>query len=262
MGSAKRGRESDHFDRDLASLSGRRWLLETRKSVQIYWSDGRLRRFDFQTGLLAIDNDLSATNAGSLTGSQENIMAGTFLSGGRRLCVSGIMHGLQIAEIETGKMLYTVPKKWHFTFSHDERLLAVWKGSHAETNVRLGVGIGGGVSHATRSTIFLLNGETGQEQFQIDVPDSSVWALAFSPDDKTIAWTTGWAEGQIHLYDLATHKETRTINTPAQRTSALAFTPDGSHLLSGMADTSVLVWEVRENGGLKQKSGNSAPHRQ
>jgi WD40 repeat protein len=44
---------------------------------------------------------------------------------------------------------------------------------------------------------------------------------------------------------VATGKETRTIAAPTFRTRALAFTPDGSRLVTGMADTSILVWDLR-----------------
>ena len=68
--------------------------------------------------------------------------------------------------------------------------------------------------------------------------------MAFSPDGRTLAATTGWETGQIHFYEVATGREVRTIDTPAIRTKALAFSPDGSKIICGMADTSVLVWDV------------------
>lgn len=77
------------------------------------------------------------------------------------------------------------------------------------------------------------------------VEGREVWAMAFSPDGKTLAATSGWESGRIHLYNVATGKETRTINGPAFRSPALAFTPDGSRLVTGMADGSVLVWDLR-----------------
>jgi WD40 repeat protein len=75
--------------------------------------------------------------------------------------------------------------------------------------------------------------------------------MAYSHDDRTIAWTTGWAKCYIHLYDLARRKETRTITTPTVHSqwcvSALVFTPDGSRIVAGMTDTSVLVWDLRSD---------------
>jgi WD40 repeat protein len=58
---------------------------------------------------------------------------------------------------------------------------------------------------------------------------------------KTLAPTTG----RIHLYEVATGQETRTIDTPPLRSRSLAFTPDGQRLVTGMADASVLIWDVR-----------------
>jgi WD40 repeat protein len=43
--------------------------------------------------------------------------------------------------------------------------------------------------------------------------------------------------------------EKRTINGPPFRSPALAFTPDGSRLVTGMADGSVLVWDLRSTPG-------------
>ena len=97
----------------------------------------------------------------------------------------------------------------------------------------------------TSGVITLLDVETLEERHRIEVMGSEVWSLAFSPDSKTLAATTGWETGQIHLYDVATGKEFRTIATPAIRTPALTFTPDGSQLVCGMADTSALMWDLK-----------------
>jgi RNA polymerase sigma factor (sigma-70 family) len=210
--------------------------------VQVYWSDGRLRGLNLETGRSTVGKDISAPG-GILVGPEQAAEGGTFLSGGRRLCTYRPPDGLRIADIETGKLLYSVPDADDFAVSRDERLLACSRSVGVETTVRLDRR---GAGHASRSTILLLDGETGKEQFHIDVPGSSVWALAFSPDGKTLAYTTGWAQGEIHLYDVATRKETRTITTAALRTSGVAFTPDGSRLISGMADTSILVWDLRD----------------
>jgi WD40 repeat protein len=90
-----------------------------------------------------------------------------------------------------------------------------------------------------------LDSESGKEKLQIEVPGSEVWALAYSPDGKTLAATTGWDKGQIRLYDAATGKQTQLINCAPLRTSAFAFAPDGQRIATGMTDTSVLVWDLQ-----------------
>jgi WD40 repeat protein len=98
---------------------------------------------------------------------------------------------------------------------------------------------------ATDGIISLLDGETGQERLKIDVPGSDIRTLALAPDGKTVAATTAGTLDRIYLFDVATGKEMRTIESPPLRSSALTFTPDGTRLLSGMTDGSVLVWELR-----------------
>ncbi len=58
---------------------------------------------------------------------------------------------------------------------------------------------------------------------------------------------SGLGKGEL-LERLFSHRDETafegTIETPAIRTPALTFTPDGSKLVCGMADTSVLAWDV------------------
>jgi WD40 repeat protein len=93
--------------------------------------------------------------------------------------------------------------------------------------------------------IQLLDTETGKDLRRLTVVGSKPWAMAFSPDGKTLAATTGWDSGQIHCFDFATGKETGTVDAPPLHSPALAFTPDGSRLVTGMADGSILVWDVQ-----------------
>jgi len=85
----------------------------------------------------------------------------------------------------------------------------------------------------------------GKDLHRVEVPGSEVWAMAFSPDGQTLAATSGWETGEIHLYEVPSGRQTRTIASPPLRSPALAFTPDGSRLVSGMADGSILVWDLR-----------------
>ena len=218
-------------------------FLEPNNAIQVYWSDGRVRRLDLQSCRLTVEKDISASAVGAPIASKDTFTAGCFVSAGRRLVVNGITHGLLIADIESGKVLSSVPETDLFAVSCDERLIAVSK-SRYSTNDR--ITDGRGASRSTGGEIDLLDSETGREKLHIDIAGSGVWAMAFAPDGRTLAATTGWDQGQIHLYDTLTAKEFKTIATPALRTSGLTFTPDGSRLIAGMADTSVLVWDLRD----------------
>jgi WD40 repeat protein len=98
------------------------------------------------------------------------------------------------------------------------------------------------------TVVYLLDGLTGQQHHKIIVKQAThVEAVAFSPDGKTLAVGRGWNDSEIHLYDVASGRAVGTVATPPEtHTSfALAFTPDGRQLVTGMSDTSILFWHVR-----------------
>ncbi len=179
----------------------------------------------------------------------ESFRMGMFLDGRRKAAVVGILSGLHVLDLEARKELFRIPEASLVAKSADERTLAIAR--HGTDRVIRRAGRGGlsqtpaMIQQYTSATIVLLDGRTGKETQTIAVPGSEVWALAFSPDGKTLAATTGWETGQIHLYDVAGGKETRTIDAPPLRSPALAFTPDSGRLVSGMADGSILIWDVR-----------------
>jgi WD40 repeat protein len=70
--------------------------------------------------------------------------------------------------------------------------------------------------------------------------------LAFSPDGRSLAWS-GWRQDAIHLLELATGKERIRFDGHRGGVAALAFTADGRTLVSGSADTTALVWDLRNN---------------
>ncbi len=99
------------------------------------------------------------------------------------------------------------------------------------------------------STISWVDSESGQERREIVIPESYVNSLAFSADGKLLAAGTSfhWERGVIHIYRLRDKKEVQTIATPCRPTSGLAFTPDGKRLVTGMSDTSILIWDLHDN---------------
>ncbi len=72
-----------------------------------------------------------------------------------------------------------------------------------------------------------------------------VYAVAFSPDGKTIA--TGSFDKTIKLWDATNGKELRTLAGPQGHQSlvlSVAFSPAGDQLVSGGADNFARIWDV------------------
>lgn len=71
----------------------------------------------------------------------------------------------------------------------------------------------------------------------------NVSALATSPDHRYIA--VGIAE-KVHIWQLADGMLVAVLSTHYQTVTKIAFSDDGSHLVSGSKDNMVLVWEMSE----------------
>src|SRR5262245_13196547 len=74
------------------------------------------------------------------------------------------------------------------------------------------------------------------------VGDQGAWvhAVAFSPDAKTLA--SGGFDGIVKLWDLASGKNTITIETSRTSLTSLAYKPDGTVIATGGMDGSIKLW--------------------
>ena len=101
-------------------------------------------------------------------------------------------------------------------------------------------------------TIKLWDVTTGKERAILQGHTSWVFAVAFSPDGKTLASVSN--DQTIKLWDLATNKERATFqgHTKADRESSEAvypvmsvvFSPDGKKLAAASRDMTIKVWDV------------------
>jgi RNA polymerase sigma factor (sigma-70 family) len=95
---------------------------------------------------------------------------------------------------------------------------------------------------------------TGRELFLLSGHVRSVAAVAFSPDGRllatadgqptTIYWKNPTTPQTVRFWDVATGKELARLEGFFADVGGLAFSPDGLRLVGGLANGSVLVWEV------------------
>src|SRR5262249_48840874 len=68
--------------------------------------------------------------------------------------------------------------------------------------------------------------------------------LAFSPDGKTVAWSGVESTADVFLIDVEARQVRRRLAGDSQPVQQLAFSPDGSRLLSAGPDGSALIWDL------------------
>ncbi|MBW4485746.1 MAG: hypothetical protein KME14_24720 [Tildeniella torsiva UHER 1998/13D] len=81
-----------------------------------------------------------------------------------------------------------------------------------------------------------------QPVLTLQAQDGWCWAVAFSPNNQTLASS---ANGTIDLWDLKTGDRYGQLKASSSRVFSLAFSPDGRFLASGCEDHQIRVWDVR-----------------
>ena len=97
--------------------------------------------------------------------------------------------------------------------------------------------------------VHLWNAETGQRlsKWIVWKEDYMIGAgripVAFSPDGKMLA--VGGENGTAHVYDACSRERVAEFRGHIGEITSLAFAPMGTHLATGSADTTILVWDLR-----------------
>jgi WD40 repeat protein len=137
---------------------------------------------------------------------------------------------------ENTRKLATNAKVWCLTFSPDGKLLAT--GSDAKV-------------------VHLRNPIDGTILRTIDTAPFTVFPLTFSPDGTTLAAAANAGtetEPLVFLWATATGKELARLKGHTRRVRVVAFTPDGSQLLTG-CDKLLRLWDVRTGKEVRQFQG-------
>jgi WD40 repeat protein len=77
-------------------------------------------------------------------------------------------------------------------------------------------------------------------QHKLNANAGSVWAVAYSPDGKSLA--SGHDDGTVKLWDPVTERERCTLVGHTGPVRTLAFSPKGSVLATGDASGEIRLW--------------------
>jgi WD40 repeat protein len=260
--------------KELHKIAGHRGIVQSvafspdGKSVSSGSQDGTIRIWDAATGKERLQQ-----------AAEGGVEAVRFVADGRTVTVLRSMGVVCEHDSASGKEMRRLrgPKdtKELFTLSQDGKVLAYWTGED--------------------SHIHLWDVAKGAETVQCDGHNGPVWALAFSPDNATMASTGN--DGTTRLWKRAEGKEMRRLNmakcqqimfAPDGRTlvgiapddhrfvicetatgkerlrfktnqtgvSCMAFTPDGKFLATGAHDEIVRLWDLGTGKQLRAYIGH------
>jgi RNA polymerase sigma factor (sigma-70 family) len=109
--------------------------------------------------------------------------------------------------------------------------------------------------------LLAVGGENEVERFRLPrmerLPSLStlgpVLGLTFSADNKTLAAGAGvYGQGNVHVWDADSGKELLSPPRHSQAITAVAFTPDGKHVVSASKDQTVRLWDADSGKALYQ----------
>ena len=115
----------------------------------------------------------------------------------------------------------------------------------------------------------MLDARTGREQRRVKPPGVYYQnpaaryelrdMLAFAPDGKTVAWSRVESTADVFLIEVRSGQVRRRLPGDSYPVRRLAFSPDGSKLLSAGPDGSALVWDLSGRAATPPAGGPVAP---
>jgi WD40 repeat protein len=238
--------------------------------------DGRLIAsggFDAQVRLWDASMSTKGQQAGgrevrTLSGHFASVNAVAFSPDGRLLASGGHGGGLRLWRVADGQLLHEL--KGHFSqvfgvaFAPDGKLLA---SASADGNARLW-DVASGREVRMLGEDLIQRGQPGLQLLQRDRParpgahGNMVWAVAFSPDGRTLATTS--LDGTAKLWEVASGREVRTLAGAGGGVVGAAFSPDGRLLataargrLGSGESGEVKLWEAESGRELATWRGHT-----
>jgi RNA polymerase sigma factor (sigma-70 family) len=140
--------------------------------------------------------------------------------------------GIAVIKKKDGEMVRITPAIWRaFAFSPDGTVAA-------------GILNGGSGNIQAQNRLVLCDARTGKAVYRWSdsgKPARTGDHLIFSPDGRLLATSDNET---VHLWELATGKEIRSLHGHLDDVRALSFSADSRYLISASYDTTCLIWDV------------------
>jgi len=146
---------------------------------------------------------------------------------GESVAAAGLDGRLRVYGFRTGKKVFEAAGPSEqigaIAFSPDGRLLAWSDGAHS---------------------IRLTDAATGREVATLRTKVDPLDCLTFSPDGKTLAWASTQSTKETRVWEVRTGQLRRSLLGHDGPPGAVAYSPDGSLLVTAGPDGAALVWDV------------------
>lgn len=211
------------------------------------------------------------TERATLSGDLNGVYAIAFAHDGRTLATLSLDGMMRQWDVATRQVRACAPAPLPYSartvLSADGRTLAQVRWDKDPTSILLmrGAPVTGNAFEGSsgpvavgedRQLLTLLSSLTPDEATSTLRPDQGhIWALAFSPDGRTLA--SGGFDGTVRLWEVDSGLEKAALRQHRDQVGAIAFSPDGRLLASGSHDATIKLWDVATGEDLATLCGHT-----
>jgi serine/threonine protein kinase/WD40 repeat protein len=238
----------DPSGKSLAFVSEQTKVIDLKTKKTIFQRDAYTPAFAHRSSVLAfIEHSSDIPNAG--------VLVLWDLANNRevtRIDCPNILHPYSINFSPDDTQLITM----RVSFEGRERLLTVWdiktRKPLWEKSVDLRMSVGDNFAIAPDGSAFVLSVSGGNftilepdgtERVTVKATDERVTAVGFSPDSKFVLTGHGFTDPVIRVWDVQNGKFIASLEGHRSWVSQIAFSPDGSRLVTSSADQTVRIWK-------------------
>lgn len=206
-------------------IEGLAWSPDS-KYVASGSQDDTVKVWNIQTGKAIV----------TYSGHNEAVNRVAWSPDGTRIASASHDGTVQVWEAKTGKQLLTYKDHaapvWEVAWSPDGKYIVS------------GTGAAGNFAPVTsNNSVKVWNATTGQTLLTYNKHSGQVYALAWSPDGKSIA--SGGDDHSVRVWNIATGQTTLVYRGHSNSIFKIAWSPDGKSIASASADGTIQVWHLQ-----------------